>query len=258
MTYRVALITGASRGIGAAIAQAFAADGAATVLVARDEDRLTAVADAIRAAGGTSLVVPADVAEVGDTEAMVERAVGSFGRLDVAINAAAAHGSRPAALADTSPEAFDQAIGVTLRGTFLSMRSEIPALLDVGGGAIVNVASTAGLRSVAGLSGYVAGKRGLIGLTETAALDYAAHGIRVNAIAPGPIRTEQLERAGRPAMEHVKNSVPVHRLGSVEDVVAAALWLCSEHANFVTGSTLVVDGGLLAGMPTFANPTGPA
>lgn len=258
MTGRVALVTGASRGIGAATARAFAATGAAVVLVARDTKLLTVVRDEITRAGGTAIAVPADVAQVDATVAMVARAVAEFGRLDVAINAAAAHGPRPMPLADIAPEEFEQAVGVTLLGTFLSMRSEIPAMLQVGRGVIVNVASTAGIRSVAGLSGYVAAKRGLIGLTETAALDYAAQGVRVNAIAPGPIRTDQLERAGAAALERVTGSVPVHRLGTVDEVANAAVWLSSEQASFVTGSTLVIDGGLLAGTPTFAARPGAA
>ncbi|HEX5205134.1 MAG TPA: SDR family NAD(P)-dependent oxidoreductase, partial [Actinoplanes sp.] len=169
----VVLVTGASRGIGAATARAFAAAGASVVLVARDAQRLATVRDEIAAAGGTAIALPADVSESGATEAMVGRAVGEFGRLDVAVNAAAAHGSRPRPLAEVPPDEFDAAITVTLRGTFLSMRSEIPAMIATGGGAIVNVASTAGLRSLAGLAGYVAAKRALIGLTESAALDYA-------------------------------------------------------------------------------------
>ncbi|MFC7280124.1 SDR family NAD(P)-dependent oxidoreductase [Paractinoplanes rhizophilus] len=248
----VVLVTGASRGIGAATARAFAAAGASVVLVARDAQRLATVRDEIAAAGGTAIALPADVSESGATEAMVGRAVGEFGRLDVAVNAAAAHGSRPRPLAEVPPDEFDAAITVTLRGTFLSMRSEIPAMIATGGGAIVNVASTAGLRSLAGLAGYVAAKRALIGLTESAALDYAAQGVRINAIAPGPIHTEQLDRAGAAAREHVARAVPAKRLGTVDEVAAAIRWLCAPEAAFVTGSTLVIDGGLLAGTPTFA------
>ncbi|WP_433378829.1 SDR family NAD(P)-dependent oxidoreductase [Actinoplanes sp. CA-142083] len=249
---RVVLVTGASRGIGAATARGFASAGAAVVLVARDAQRLGAVRDEIEAAGGVAVAVPADVSELAATEEMVGRAVGEFGRLDVAVNAAAAHGSRPRPLADVPPEEFDAALAVTLRGTFLSMRSEIPAMIASGGGAIVNVASTAGLRSISGLAGYVATKRALIGLTESAALDYAAQGVRINAIAPGPIHTEQLDRAGAAARDHVARAVPAHRLGTVDEVAAAIRWLCEPDAAFVTGSTLVIDGGLLAGTPTFA------
>jgi NAD(P)-dependent dehydrogenase (short-subunit alcohol dehydrogenase family) len=249
---RVVLVTGASRGIGAATARAFAAAGTSVVLVARDGQRLDAVREEIAAAGGAAIAFPADVSEAAATEAMVGRAIAEFGRLDVAVNAAAAHGARPRPLAETPPEEFEQALAVTVRGTYLSMRSEIPAMITAGGGVIVNVASTAGLRSISGLAGYVAAKRALIGLTEVAALDYAADGVRVNAIAPGPIHTEQLERAGAAAREHVSRTVPVHRLGTVDEVAATIRWMCSEDAAFVTGSTLVIDGGLLAGTPTFA------
>lgn len=250
-TGRVVLVTGASRGIGAATARAFAAAGDAVVLVARDAQRLEAIRAEIAADGGTSIAVPADVSEATAAEAMVGRAVAEFGRLDVAVNAAAAHGPRPRPLAEIAPEEFDAAIAVTLRGTFLSMRSEIPAMIATGGGVVVNVASTAGLRSIAGLAGYVSAKRALIGLTETAALDYAAHGVRVNALAPGPVHTEQLDRAGPAARDHVSRTVPVHRLGTVDEVAAAIRWLAGEDATFVTGSTLVIDGGLLSGMPAF-------
>jgi NAD(P)-dependent dehydrogenase (short-subunit alcohol dehydrogenase family) len=130
------------------------------------------------------------------------------------------------------------------------MKYEIPAMRD--GGSIVNVSSTAAAQPVGGLGAYVSAKAGLVGLTRTAALDYAAHGIRVNALAPGPIRTEHLERAGEAAQRHVAAGLPLRRLGRPEEVAAAALWLCGPESAFVTGTTLTIDGGLLAGMPPFA------
>lgn len=190
-----------------------------------------------------------------DTERMVATTVDMFGRLDVAVNSAAAHGQRPTPLADTSVEDFDDTMSVSLRGVFLSMRHEIPAIIAAGGGAIVNVASTAGLTAVGGLAAYVAAKHGLIGLTKTAALDYAADGVRVNALAPGPTHSEQLDRAGPAARERVAASVPSGRLGQPQEVAAAAVWLCSDQASFITGATLVADGGLLAGSRPFTGPT---
>lgn len=249
---KVALVTGASRGIGAATARAFGAAGASVVLVARDAALLERVHDEIVAGGGAALVVPADLTSADDAARMVSAAVERFGRLDVAVNAAAAHGGRPTPLADIDVEEWDRTIEVSLRGVFLSLRFEIPAMVAAGGGAIVNVASTTALEAVAGLAPYVAAKHALIGLTKTAALDHAADGVRVNALAPGPTHTEQLDRAGPAARERVAAAVPVHRLATPDEVAAAALWLCGDQAAFVTGSTLVVDGGLLAGKPPFA------
>jgi NAD(P)-dependent dehydrogenase (short-subunit alcohol dehydrogenase family) len=256
MVGRVALVTGASRGIGAATALAFAAAGASVALVSRDREALEAVHARIRSEGGDSVVIPADVSDVADTERMVATTVQTLGRLDVAVNSAAAHGQRPTPLADISVADFDDTISISLRGVFLSMRHEIPAIIDAGGGAIVNVASTAGLTAVGGLAAYVAAKHGLIGLTKTAALDYAADDVRVNALAPGPTHTEQLERAGAEARKRVAASVPSGRLGLPDEVAAAALWLCSDQAAFITGATLIADGGLLAGSRPFTGRPG--
>jgi NAD(P)-dependent dehydrogenase (short-subunit alcohol dehydrogenase family) len=243
---RVAIITGASRGIGAAAAHAFAAAGAAVVLAARDERALAAVAASIRAAGGQALAVPTDV---GDTEAMdrlVALTLETYGRLDAAFNNAG-EGHRPAPLADIPVADFDLAIRVNARGIFLAMRAEIPAMLVGGGGAIVNMASTAGLRGVRGIAGYSAGKHAIIGLTETAALDYADRNIRVNVLAPGPILTDRLASLPEAAREPIIHAVPMGRIGRPEEVAAAAVWLCSEGASFITGAVISIDGGRLAG-----------
>ncbi len=253
---RVVLVTGASRGIGAATARAMSDAGAKVVLAARDEDALHAVAEEITGCGGNALVVPTDVRYPESVCRLVEQAVGAYGRLDVAVNNAAGGGHGPTPLADMPVTDFDDTVAVSLRGMFLAMRYEIPAMLATGGGAIVNISSTAARRPVAGLATYVAVKAGVDGLTRTAALDYAAAGIRVNAIAPGPIRTEALERAGPRARQRVAASLPVRRLGCPDEVAAAAVWLCGRNAGFVTGTVLDVDGGLLAGMPPFAGPDG--
>ncbi len=248
---RVALVTGASRGIGASVARAFVSAGARVVLAARDADALARLRADLDPDGGSVLDVVTDVADPGAVRAAVAAAVDTFGRLDVAVNSAAAHGSRPTRLAELDLDVFDRTIAVSLRGVFVSMQAEIQAMLAGGGGAIVNIASTAGERAVQGLADYVAAKHGVVGLTRTAALDYAGQDVRVNALLPGPIHTEQLDRAGEQARARVAGAVPAGRLGAPREVAAATLWLCGPAAAFVTGATLAVDGGLLAGAQTF-------
>ncbi|MBT2568665.1 SDR family oxidoreductase [Arthrobacter sp. ISL-85] len=252
MTGKVALVTGASRGIGAAIAAVFADAGAQVVLAARDGDGLARQAEAIRRSGGNALPLPVDVASEDSVGALLAEVQHRFGRLDAAVNNAAGGGRPPAPLVDWTSAEFDSAIAVSLRGVFLCLKYQIELMLAGGdGGAIVNMSSTAGEQGVAGLSGYVASKFGVGGLTRVAALDYAARGIRVNAIAPGPILTDRLAAAGDAAQDRVAASVPVGRIGTTADVAAAALWLCSEQSSFVTGTVLAVDGGRLAGTPAF-------
>ncbi|QKW33004.1 glucose 1-dehydrogenase [Actinomadura sp. NAK00032] len=250
---RVAIVTGASRGIGRATARALHEAGAAVVLAARDGAALAELAAEIDAAGGRALAVPTDVTDPEAVERLVQRAVGEFGRLDAAVNNAAGGGHPPTPLAEVAVADFDSALAVTLRGVFLCMKHQIPAMLDTGGGAIVNMSSTAGLQAVGGLAGYVSSKFGLVGLTRTAALDYAEAGVRVNALAPGPIHTEQLERAGEQAREMAGRAMPMRRIGRPEEVAAAAVWLCSDAASFITGATLPIDGGKLAGMAPFGS-----
>jgi NAD(P)-dependent dehydrogenase (short-subunit alcohol dehydrogenase family) len=248
---RVAIITGASRGIGAATSRAFAAAGAAVALAARDEAALARLADQLLAGGGRAIAVPTDVADPASVERLVDRTVGAFGRLDLAFNNAAGGGQGPTPLADLPVDAYDSAIAITLRGVFLSMRYEIPAMLEAGGGVIVNMSSTAGLEGVGGLAGYVSAKHGVIGLTKTAALDYADRNLRVNALAPGPILTDNLERAGEDAQRLAALAMPMRRIGRPEEVAAAVVWLCSDQAAFITGATLPIDGGKLAGAAPF-------
>jgi NAD(P)-dependent dehydrogenase (short-subunit alcohol dehydrogenase family) len=253
---RVAIITGASRGIGAATSRAFAAAGAAVALAARDEAALASLADQLLAGGGRAIAVPTDVADPASVERLVDRTVGAFGRLDLAFNNAAGGGQRPTPLADLPVDAYDSAIAITLRGVFLSMRYEIPAMLEAGGGVIVNMSSTAGLEGVGGLAGYVSAKHGVIGLTKTAALDYADRNLRVNALAPGPILTDNLERAGEDAQRLAALAMPMGRIGRPEEVAAAVVWLCSDQAAFITGATLPIDGGKLAGAAPFRSTQG--
>jgi NAD(P)-dependent dehydrogenase (short-subunit alcohol dehydrogenase family) len=245
-TQRVALVAGASRGIGAATAEAFARAGYAVVLGARDVDALGRVVNAIEASGGRAVATKTDVGDVDSMSSLVERALDTYGRLDAAFNNAT-DGPMPAPLAEIDPDEFDVGIRTNIRGTFLGMRFEIPAMLETGGGAIVNMASVTGLRAMTNLAAYGAGKAGIIALTETAALDYADRGVRVNVVAPGPILTHHLERAGAEAQRMAAASVPMGRIGTCQDVADAVLWLCSEQSSFVTGVTLPIDGGQLAG-----------
>jgi NAD(P)-dependent dehydrogenase (short-subunit alcohol dehydrogenase family) len=250
MAGKVAIITGASRGIGAATARAFAAAGASVVLAARDSQALASVESEISVAGGRALAVPTDVGDPAAVERLVGETTDAFGRLDAAFNNAGG-GHRPTPLVDLDVEDFDGVLKVNLRGVFLCLKHEIPAIIATGGGAIVNMSSTAGVEAVAGLAGYVSAKRAIEGLTRVAALDYAEVGVRVNAIAPGPILTDQLRGAGAEAQRAAAVAVPMRRIGHPDEVAAAAVWLCSGAAAFVTGTTLVIDGGKTAGAPPF-------
>jgi NAD(P)-dependent dehydrogenase (short-subunit alcohol dehydrogenase family) len=246
MRGRVALVAGASKGIGAATAEAFAAAGAAVVLGARDTAALAAVAQRIETRGGRAIAVGTDVADVASMRNLVDRAMATYGRLDAAFNNAT-DGPMPAPLADIDPDEFDRGIATNIRGTFLGMKFQIRAMLRTGSGAIVNMASVAGLNGTAGLAAYVAGKAGIIGLTKVAALDYADRRIRVNVVAPGPILTYHLEAAGPQAQRGAALSTPMRRTGTAAEVAQAVLWLCSEQSSFVTGIVLAIDGGQSAG-----------
>jgi NAD(P)-dependent dehydrogenase (short-subunit alcohol dehydrogenase family) len=243
---KVALVAGASRGIGAATAQAFAAAGAAVVLGARDIAALEAIAGGIVAGGGRAIAARADVADVDSMRDLVGRAVTGYGRLDMAFNNASG-GPMPAPLADIDPGEFDQGIATNIRGTFLGMKFQIGAMLAGGGGAIVNMASVAGVNGTANLAAYVAGKAGIIGLTKVAALDYADQGIRVNVVAPGPILTHHLAAAGPRAQQLAGQSTPMRRTGTAAEVARTVLWLCSAESSFITGTVIPIDGGQMAG-----------
>jgi NAD(P)-dependent dehydrogenase (short-subunit alcohol dehydrogenase family) len=244
---RVAMVAGASKGIGAATAEAFAAAGAAVVLGARDIGALHRVADRIRSEGGMALAVRTDVSDEASMREFTQAALAEYGRLDAAFNNAT-DGPRPAQLADTDTAEFDRGIATNIRGTFLGMKYQIPAMLRGGGGAIVNMASLAGSAGVANLAAYVAGKAGIIGLTKVAALDYADQGIRVNALAPGTILTHHLAAAGEDAQRGAAAAAPMRRIGTVAEVADTVLWLCSEQASFITGVVIPVDGGQSAGI----------
>jgi NAD(P)-dependent dehydrogenase (short-subunit alcohol dehydrogenase family) len=245
---KVALVTGASSGIGRASALTFARAGArvivADVVVAGGEETVRL----ITAAGGEAIFVKADMAKAAEVEAMVNAAVAAFGRLDCAHNNAGIEGVT-ATTSDYPEDDWERVININLKGVWLCMKYEIPQMLKQGSGAIVNTASGAGLVGVPRMPAYVASKHGVVGLTRTAALEYAKAGIRVNAVCPGVIQTPMVERvtSSRPGMiEKMIAAEPIGRMGKPEEIAEAAVWLCSDAASFVTGHAMSVDGGALA------------
>ena len=245
LTDKIVLVTGASKGIGAATARVCASFGAAVVLVARSADAISAVANEITNVGGRALAVPTDVTDAQAAQEMVEAAIAEFGRLDGAFNNAGI-GHMPTPVADLDVEGFDLAMS-TVRGVFLSMKFEVAAMKAAGGGSIVNTSSTAGLQGVRGMAGYSAAKHGVVGLTKSAAIEYAGDSIRVNAVAPGPILNERLAALDETQLERVSAAVPMGRLGNPEEVGGTVAWLLSDLSSFVTGAVISVDGGRLAG-----------
>jgi NAD(P)-dependent dehydrogenase (short-subunit alcohol dehydrogenase family) len=239
-----ALVTGGGSGIGRATAALLAHRGARVAVVDVVGESAEASARQIRDSGGTATAIEADVTVPEDVLAMVRAAVSAHGGLHIAVNNAGITG--PFALtADCSIEEWQRTIAINLTGVFLCMRAEIPSLLENGGGAIVNTSSGAGLRGFAGLPAYVASKHGVIGLTRTAALEYARRDIRVNCVCPGPVRTPRLESQlgddeGLAAMEE---SMPMGRLATTHEIAESIVWLASPEASYVTGHALAVDGG---------------
>jgi NAD(P)-dependent dehydrogenase (short-subunit alcohol dehydrogenase family) len=249
MDGKVALVTGAASGIGRASAQAFAAEGARVVAADVNEAGGEETVHLIRQARGEAVFVRADVSRAVDVEALICRTLDQYGRLDCAHNNAGVEGAL-AATADCTEENWDQVLNTNLKGIWLCMKLEIPAMLRQGEGAIVNASSVDGLvASRRGLPAYVASKHGVVGLTRAAALEYASFGIRVNAVCPGGIDTPMQERiaGGDPhVLALVAAAHPVGRMGTAEEVAAAVVWLCSDASRFVTGHALVLDGGLTA------------
>jgi NAD(P)-dependent dehydrogenase (short-subunit alcohol dehydrogenase family) len=240
---RVALVTGAASGIGRATAELLAEMGARVVASDVDADGGEAVASALGAR-----FVAADVADEDGVQAVVEDAVGAWGRIDCAANCAGIGGGHTSTH-EYPVEEWDRIVAVNLRGTWLAMRAEIEAMLADGGGAIVNVASTLALRGSPFGSPYSASKHGVLGLTRTAAIEYAPRGIRVNAVCPGAIDTPMMDKtfARFPGFrEALTGFVPMNRMGSAAEVAEAIAWLCSDAASFITGEGLTVEGGLLS------------
>jgi NAD(P)-dependent dehydrogenase (short-subunit alcohol dehydrogenase family) len=244
---KVALVTGGSSGIGRATALAFAREGAKVVIADVAIEGCHDTATQIREAGGDALCVETDVSKADQVKALIDEIVETYGRLDYAFNNAGIEGEQ-APTADCAEENWDRVIGINLRGVWLCMKHEIPQMLKQGGGAIVNMSSVAGLVGFPNIPAYTASKHGVLGLTKTAALEYAKQGIRVNAVCPGVIRTAMVERfvGGDPEAEaQLTASEPIGRMGTPEEVAEAVVWLCSDAASFVTGHPMVVDGGLV-------------
>lgn len=244
---RVAVVTGAGRGIGAATARTLAAAGAAVVCASRSEEELSAVVEDIRGAGGEALCVPTDVMDPAAVERLVKRAVAQYGKLDIALNNVGV--SIGGALHEIKLDDFDRVVASNLRATFVCLKYEIAAMLNSGGGAIVNTASVHGVVAWSSFSPYIASKHGLIGLTKAAAIEYASRNIRVNCVAPGATRTAALHDALRTQeqLDWVVSKVPMGRLADPQEIANAAVYLLSDAASFITGATLMVDGGLILG-----------
>ena len=245
---KVALVTGGGSGIGRATALAFARDGARVVIGNRNIERGEETVSIIRAAGGTATFRRTDVVVAADIEALVNHAISEYGGLDLAFNNAGVEGDvRP--LVEQTEANYNAVMDINVKGVWLSMKYEIPPMLKRGGGAIVNCSSAAGLIGFPGFGIYVASKHAVIGLTKTAALEYSAQGIRINAVNPAVIDTEMVDRFSK-AIGSSKGDLatlhPIGRIGRVEEVAETVLWLCSGRASFVTGHSLVVDGGFTA------------
>jgi NAD(P)-dependent dehydrogenase (short-subunit alcohol dehydrogenase family) len=246
---KVALVTGGGSGIGRATALAFSREGAQVVIGNRNVQRGEETVSMIRDAGGKASFKRTDVLAAAEIEALVNHAVKTYGGLDLAFNNAGIEGEVQATLVDQTEANYDAVMDINVKGVWLSMKYEIPRMLERGGGAIVNCSSVAGLIGFPGIGIYIASKHAVIGLTKTAALEFSAQGIRVNAVNPAVIDTEMVDRLAM-GMNMKKDDLttlhPIGRIGRVEEVAEAVLWLCSGKSSFVTGHSLIVDGGFTA------------
>jgi NAD(P)-dependent dehydrogenase (short-subunit alcohol dehydrogenase family) len=246
---KVGLVTGGTSGIGRDTAILFAKAGAKVVVAGRRELEGNETIELVRATGGDGLFVKADVSKDSEVDTLIQKAVEKFGRLDIAFNNAGIEGVW-APIVRQSEEDWDRTIAINLKGVWLCLKYEIRQMLQQsGGGAIVNMASITGLIGSAGAAAYSASKHGVIGLTKTAALENAKRGIRINAVCPGFAETPMTDRIFRVPQvhKHVLSRHPIGRLGRPTEIAEAVVWMCSDHASFMTGQSLVLDGGFLAG-----------
>ncbi len=250
MEDKAGLVTGAGSGIGRASALALARSGARVMVSDIDEDSGRETTELITASGGQADFFPCDVSDEDQVKGLVDTTVSSFGRLDFAFNNAGMNGVF-APLGQTETETWDRVMKVNLYSTFYCLKYEINAMLTTGGGVIVNTASGAGLTGIANNAPYTASKFGIIGMTRNAAMDYGHQGIRINALAPGstasPMMRNAFEQNSPDFRETILSAIPMHTLAEPEDQADAVVWLCSDHARMVTGISLPVDGGWLAG-----------
>lgn len=244
---KVAFVTGASSGIGKAIAMRFAEEGFLTAVADIREDRGHETVESIKASGGNAAFVKTDVSRPEEVRHAIHFTTETFGGLDYAVNNAGTEGT-PAETHLQTEDAWDKVIDSNLKGVWLCMKYQIPLMLENGGGSIVNMSSVAGVIGYEGIAPYTASKHGVLGLTKTAALEYAMRGIRVNAVCPGIIETEMVERfvGGDPdAAASLTSREPIGRMGRPDEVAEAVLWLCSDKSSFVTGHSLMVDGAMV-------------
>jgi NAD(P)-dependent dehydrogenase (short-subunit alcohol dehydrogenase family) len=240
---KVVFITGAASGIGRAAAEAFVRTGWRTVLADMNEESGAAVEAGLREVGECAFI-RCDVTDDETVKNAVAAAVATYGRLDAAFNAAGIDGEHGKRTADSTMENWDRVIAVDLTGTYSCLRHEIPAIIESGGGSIVNCASTAGLRAAPTVSAYTAAKHGVVGLTRVAAREYARAGVRVNAIAPGSVDTPMFRASMSNFVDQLIATTPVGRLATAEEIAAVALWLCEDAPGYLTGQIIAVDGGV--------------
>ena len=247
---KTALVTGGGNGIGRAAAMAFAREGARVAVADYEAEAAQATVALINAAGGQAISLSGDVTISAQVKALVDATVAAFGRLDCAFNNAgiAPHqvGSLGQSTIDWSEASFDRMIEVNLKSVWLSLKHELPVMQAQGAGVIVNTASIAGMIGLKSATAYVAAKHAVIGLTKTAAIEFAQQGIRVNAVCPGFIETRMTTRAVANRGDQIKASTPLGRLGTPEEIAEMVVWLCSDRASYVTGAAYAVDGGWTA------------